>query len=97
MPVQPTGKATRGAVIARVGEGRWVYPPAAFSGGGEASDTRHEGERHRTDEDAEPDEPGADAPHGDGDGPGVDDTAHDAGGEDGWIDRADAESVAEAA
>jgi len=26
VPVQPTGKATRGAVIARVGEGRWIYP-----------------------------------------------------------------------
>ena len=33
VPVQPTGKATRGAVIARVGEGRWVYPQAVFSGG----------------------------------------------------------------
>ena len=36
VPVQPTGKATRGAVVARVGEGRWVYPQAVFSGGGEA-------------------------------------------------------------
>ena len=34
VPVQPTGKATRGAVIAKVGEGRWVHPPAAFSGDG---------------------------------------------------------------
>ena len=33
VPVQPTGKATRGAVIARVGQGRWVYPQAVFSGG----------------------------------------------------------------
>jgi len=32
MPVQPTGKATRGAVIARVGEGRWIYPGAVFAG-----------------------------------------------------------------
>jgi len=32
VPVQPTGKATRGAVIARVGEGRWIYPAAAFAG-----------------------------------------------------------------
>jgi len=32
VPVQPTGKATRGAVIARVGEGRWVYPGAVFAG-----------------------------------------------------------------
>jgi len=31
VPVQPTGKATRGAVIARVGEGRWVYPAALFA------------------------------------------------------------------
>ncbi len=36
VPVQPTGKATRGAVVARVGEGRWVYPQAVFSGGEEA-------------------------------------------------------------
>jgi len=36
VPVQPTGKATRGAVIARVGEGRWVYPQALFSGAAEA-------------------------------------------------------------
>ncbi len=36
VPVQPTGKATRGAVIARVGEGRWVYPQAVFSGAAEA-------------------------------------------------------------
>jgi len=35
VPVQPTGKATRGAVIARVGEGRWVYPQAVFSGAAE--------------------------------------------------------------
>ena len=34
VPVQPTGKATRGAVVAKVGEGRWVYPTAAFSGDG---------------------------------------------------------------
>ena len=31
VPVQPTGKATRGAVIARVGEGRWIYLPALFA------------------------------------------------------------------
>ncbi len=31
VPVQPTGKATRGAVVARVGEGRWLYPPALFA------------------------------------------------------------------
>ena len=31
VPVQPTGKATRGAVITRVGEGRWIYPPALFA------------------------------------------------------------------
>ena len=31
VPVQPTGKATRGAVVAKVGEGRWVHPTAAFS------------------------------------------------------------------
>jgi len=31
VPVQPTGKATRGAVIARVGGGRWLYPPALFA------------------------------------------------------------------
>jgi len=31
VPVQPTGKATRGAVIARVGEGRWIYPSAVFA------------------------------------------------------------------
>ena len=35
VPVQPTGKATRGAVIARVGEGRWIYPQAVFSDGAE--------------------------------------------------------------
>ena len=35
VPVQPTGKATRGAVIVRVGEGRWIYPQAEFSGGAE--------------------------------------------------------------
>lgn len=34
VPVQPTGRATRGAVIAKVGEGRWVHPTAAFSGDG---------------------------------------------------------------
>ncbi len=33
VPVQPTGKATRGAVIARVGQGRWTYPPALFAVG----------------------------------------------------------------
>ncbi len=31
VPVQPTGKATRGAVIARVGGTRWLYPPALFA------------------------------------------------------------------
>jgi len=31
VPVQPTGKATRGAVIARVGGARWLYPPALFA------------------------------------------------------------------
>ena len=36
VPVRPTGKATRGAVIARVGEGRWIYPQAVFSAGAEA-------------------------------------------------------------
>jgi len=31
VPVQPTGKATRSAVVVRVGEGRWIYPPALFA------------------------------------------------------------------
>jgi len=52
VPVQPTGKATRGAVIARVGEGRWVYPQAVFSGTAEAMADRTAG---RTD--ANEDEP----------------------------------------
>ena len=33
VPVQPTGKATRGAVVARAGGGRWVHPTAAFAAG----------------------------------------------------------------
>jgi len=47
VPVQPTGKATRGAVIARVGEGRWVYPQAVFSRAAEAMAEQvvHEGGR----------------------------------------------------
>ena len=49
VPVQPTGKATRGAVIARVGEGRWVYPQAVFSGAAEAMADRIAG---RTDAEA---------------------------------------------
>jgi len=49
VPVQPTGKATRGAVIARVGEGRWVYPQAVFSGTAEAMADRIAG---RTDAEA---------------------------------------------
>jgi len=52
VPVQPTGKATRGAVIARVGEGRWVYPQAVFS---EAAETRADWTADGTD--AEADEP----------------------------------------
>ncbi len=36
VPVQPTGKATRGAVIARVGEGRWIYPQALFGAAAQA-------------------------------------------------------------
>ncbi len=37
VPVQPTGKATRGAVIARVGEGRWIYPQALFGAAARAA------------------------------------------------------------
>jgi len=51
VPVQPTGKATRGAVIARVGEGRWVYPQAVFSGTAEAM-----GDRTASGPDADADE-----------------------------------------
>ena len=46
VPVQPTGKATRGAVVARVGEGRWIYPQATFSGSAEAMAAEATGERH---------------------------------------------------
>jgi len=62
VPVQPTGKATRGAVIARVGEGRWVYPQAVFSGAAEAMAEQVERESRRASwlaggTDAEADEP----------------------------------------
>ncbi len=39
VPVQPTGKATRGAVVARAGSGRWVHPAAAFATGTTADAT----------------------------------------------------------
>ncbi len=39
VPVQPTGKATRGAVVARAGSGRWVHPTAAFAAGTTAAAT----------------------------------------------------------
>ena len=71
VPVQPTGKATRGAVVARVGEGRWLYPPALFATA-EAM--------------AEPTQPGEDVLDHDGagdvlpeDGAGKDHTDEDAG------------------
>jgi len=40
VPVQPTGKATRGAVIARVGGGHWLYPAALFAAEGAAVPAR---------------------------------------------------------
>ncbi len=42
VPVQPTGKATRGAVITRVGEGRWIYPQALFGAAARAADTQED-------------------------------------------------------
>ena len=48
VPVQPTGKATRGAVIARVGQGRWAYPQATFSGSAEAVAAEIASERRDT-------------------------------------------------
>jgi len=67
VPVQPTGKATRGAVIARVGEGRWVYPQAVFSA---AAETMAEWTAGGTDADA--DEPGGTALDEDFGGDGLD-------------------------
>ncbi len=31
VPVASTGKATRAAIVARIGQGRWIYPAALFS------------------------------------------------------------------
>jgi len=80
VPVQPTGKATRGAVIARVGEGRWVYPQAVFSGAAEAMTEQAARERRRADwisgePEAEADDAGGIAPDEDtgGDGPDTND------------------------
>ena len=84
-PVRPTGKATRAAVVARVGEGRWVYPEAAFSAGAESSARRHKGERRCANEDAGPDEPDIEAPPGGGDG------------EDSWLEQGYDEGGAEVA
>lgn len=94
-PIRPTGKATRAAVVARVGEGRWVYPEAAFSAGAEGSAQRHKGERRCANEDAGPDEPGMEAPSGGGHD--EDEPSGDAGGEDGWLEQAYDEGVAEVA
>ena len=95
VPVRPTGKATRAAVVARVGEGRWVYPEAAFSVRAGASAQGREGGRHRVGEDAGPDEPDMEAPFGEG--AGEDEPPGDAGGEDGWLEQAYDEGVAEVA
>jgi len=44
--VESTGKATRAAIVARIGQGRWIYPAALFSAPTEAfgADT---GRKHR--------------------------------------------------
>lgn len=65
VPVQPTRKATRGAVIARVGEGRWIYPPAVFSGAGDALAEQVEAERRRTSWMTRPSDAEADTKDGD--------------------------------
>ena len=73
VPVQPTGKATRGAVIARVGEGRWLYPPALFA----AADTMAVPARSGEEDDAlDHDGTGEALPE---DGVGKDHTGEDAG------------------
>ena len=51
VPVQPTGKATRGAVVARVGEGRWLYPPALFAAADSAGAPAGPGENEVLDHD----------------------------------------------
>ena len=40
VPVQSTGKATRAAIVARIGQGRWIYPAALFSAPAEALDAQ---------------------------------------------------------
>ena len=71
VPVQPTGKATRGAVVARVGEGRWLYPPALFASAEAAIEPARPGEDSALDHDGEAGEaaPGDEVPrdHLDGD------------------------------
>jgi ParB family chromosome partitioning protein len=88
VPVQPTGKATRGAVIARVGEGRWVYPQALFSGSVEAMAADAASERRTASwttgtADADADDPADTLPDQDGLDDGEDtvgtDPADDAG------------------
>ncbi len=44
--VESTGKATRAAIVARIGQGRWMYPAALFSAPTEASDA-DTGRKHR--------------------------------------------------
>ena len=96
VPVQPTGKATRGAVIARVGEGRWIYPAAAFAG---AAPTGRDQDEHdvpgeqpdealpedeagidRTDETEEDPDLSPDEPDGDAPPPTVEDADQTADG-----------------
>jgi len=75
VPVQPTGKATRGAVIARVGGARWLYPAALFAAEGAAEEVMPEDEApgDPLDEDADRPMDGTDA-----EAPPTDDGAPDA-------------------
>ena len=72
VPVQPTGKATRGAVVARVGEGRWIYPPALFGAAEAATEPARPGEDVALDHGSAGDVPPED-------GVGKDHTDEDAG------------------
>ncbi len=44
--VESTGKATRAAIVARIGQGRWIYPAALFSAPDETVDTDATREHH---------------------------------------------------
>ncbi len=81
VPVQPTGKATRSAVVARVGGGRWLYPPALFAAAEAAAMPTRSDDREEMDGDATgtvPTEDDADLDHA---GEDADDAAGEPGTE----------------